>query len=153
MAEIDRRWLILENIKETFALILAEDGYNADIKHYGIGYKHFTEIKADKFPALMVIGADEDRENGTNKTFTSEMRVSIAGYVRSSEVGNPEIAERDLSRLISDLTKALLVDHTRGGHSRVTEIGPVTTDKGYIQPFAGFQMVVSVEYRSDFVQP
>lgn len=153
MAEIDKRWLVLEDIKAAFSLISVSGGYNSDLKHAGIGFKHCTELPADKFPALMVIGADESRSNVTNMGFKSEMRVYIAGYVRSSNAHSPEIAERDLSRLISDLTKALYVDHTRDGNSTYTEVDDVTVDKGFLQPFAGFQMIISVDYRSDFAQP
>lgn len=151
--ETDRRWLVLENIKEAFSLITEAGGYNFDIGYNDIGLKHFTEIPADQFPALMVAGADERRGNGTNRTFTSEMRISIAGYVRSSDARNPRIAERDLSRLIADLTKAVYVDPTRGGHSTFTEVESINTDKGFIQPFAGFEMIVVVDYRSAFATP
>jgi hypothetical protein len=68
-------------------------------------------------------------------------------------VQNPKIAERDLSRLIADLRKALMVDPTRGGLCKFTEIGKARSDKGFIQPYAAFEMLVDVEYRSDFTQP
>lgn len=149
----DKRFQVLENIKDTFDLITTAGGYNTDPGYKGIGIKHYTEIPEDKFPALMVAGADEDRQNGTNMTFTSGMEVSIVGYVKSSDALDPEIAERDLSRVIADLTKALLVDHTRGGLCKFTEIGTVRSDKGFIQPYAAFELIAQVEYRSNFSQP
>lgn len=148
-----KRQLILENIKAAFALITVAGGYNFTVGYKGIGAKHITEIPADMFPALIVAGADEDRNNVTNSGFKSVMDVSIFGCVRSSDVKSPEIAESDLSKLISDLTKALYVDHTRGGNCTYTEIGVIQADKGYAQPYAAFEMTVQVEYRGEFTAP
>ncbi len=149
----DKRFHILENVKDTFDLITVAGGYNFNAGYKGIGIKHYTEIGENRFPALMVAGADEVRANATNETFKSELEISVVGYVKSSNAHNPEIAERDLSRLIADLTKALYVDHTRGGLCTFTEIGTVRSDKGFIQPYAAFEMILQVEYRSDFSQP
>lgn len=149
----DTRYLILENIKAAFSLITVAGGYNFNAGYKDTGLKHITEIPADQFPALMVAGANEDRGNSTNRTFNSTMDVTVLGYVRSSDPSNPTIAEQDLSKLLSDLTKALYVDHTRGGHCKYTEIGQVNTDQGMAQPFAAFSVVVQVEYRGDFTNP
>lgn len=150
----DTRYLIMGNIRDTFDLITKAGGYNFDAAYKGIGVKHYIEIPEDKFPALMVAGADEDRENSTNRGFTSQMDVVVIGVVRSSDAHDPQIAERDLSRLIADLTKALYVDPTRGGYSTFTEIGEILTDKGNAElPFAVFRMALTVEYRATFAAP
>lgn len=149
----DTRQEIFENIKAAFDLILAAGGYTANVGYTGIGYKHFTEIPADKFNAVMVAGANEKRVNATNLGFTSEMEVSVVGYVNSSDAHDPAILERDLNRFIADVTKSLYIDPTRGGHSTFTEITGVVTDKGAFQPYAMFEMMVNVEYRATFAQP
>lgn len=149
----DQRQDIFENVKAAFDLVLAASGYNSNIGYTGIGYKHFTEIPEDKFPALVLAGADEKRENVTNTSFKSDMEVSVVGYVRSSDANDPAILERDLNRLISDAAKALQVDPTRGGNATFTEITGVVTDKGAYQPYAMFEMLVNVEYRATFAQP
>ncbi len=149
----DTRQLIFENVKAAFDLILASSGYNADVKYTGIGYKHYTEIPEDKFPAVMVAGANEKRENSTNMGFTSDMAISVVGFVRSSDANDPAVLERDLNKFIRDVTKALYADPTRGGYSTYTEIGEVPTDKGALQPYAMFEMIVHVEYHATFAQP
>lgn len=149
----DKREEIFDNVKSAFDLILAASGYTANIGYTGVGVKHFTEIPADKFPALMVAGADERRENVTNTHFKSEMELSVIGYVRSSDAHDPAALETALNNLIADVTKALYVDHTRGGHSTYTEIGTILTDKGAVQPYAMFEMLVGVEYRAPFTTP
>lgn len=149
----DKRSTILDNIRTTFALITTAGGYNFTVGYQDIGVKDIQGIPEDKFPALMVAGADEDRSNATNAGFTSAMDISIVGYVRSSNVHDPRVAEQDLSKLIADLTKALYVDPTRGGNCKYTEVGKILTDKGYAAPYAVFEMVVSVEYRATFAAP
>jgi hypothetical protein len=149
----DKAQRILDNIREAFALITAAGGYNNTVGYKNLGVKPYTEIPEDQFPALMVAGADENRENGTNQTFTSVMDISIVGYIRSSDIQDHAVALRELMDLIADLTKALYVDHTRGGLCKFTEVGKVMTDKGVMFPYAAFEMVVQVDYRSEFTTP
>lgn len=149
----DTRQEVFENVKAAFALIQAADGYNFTIKHAGIGFKHFSELPVDMFPALMVAGADEKRSNATNLGFTSDLQLSIVGYVRSSDAQDPEVLERDLNKFLADTTKALYADPTRGGHSTFTEITAVITDKGAFQPYAMFELLIDLEYRATFAQP
>lgn len=149
----DKRQDIFGNVKSAFDLITVAGGYNNTIRHTGIGLKHYTELAADKFPALMVAGADERRENVTNTHYKSEMEISVVGYVKSASAHDPAALEQALNQLIADATKALYVDHTRGGHSTYTEIGTVLTDKGAFQPYAMFEMLVGVEYRAPFATP
>lgn len=149
----DVRQEIMQNMKEAFDLVTVAGGYNFNVGHTGVEYKHFTEIPEDKFPALMVIGAREKRSNGTNKTFTSEMEVTVIGFVRSSNPHDSPTLLAELNKLIADATKALHVDHTRGGKSTFTEITDVNDDKGRLQPYALFEMLVGVEYRAAWAQP
>jgi len=149
----NKRQSIFEDLKTTFGLIKKASGYNVDLAYAEIGVKSFSELPADKFPALMVIGADERRENATNQTFSSSLDVYIYGYVRSSDVKDCAKLVEDLNALIADATKAIMVDPGRGCHATYSEITSVLTDKGAIQPFAMFEMVVGVDYRADFANP
>lgn len=149
----DTRQDIYADIKAALALIAAGSGYNFTVAYADIGYKHFTELPVDKFPAVMIAGANEKRENVTNTSFKSEMEVSVVGYVKSSDAHDPVVLERELNQFISDVTKALYVDPTRGNQSTYTEITAVITDKGAFQPYAMFEMLVNVEYRGTFAQP
>jgi hypothetical protein len=150
----NKRQQIYENLLTTFDLITVANGYTAEMTHKAIGYKHFTEVpEAEGFRALLVAGGNEKRENTTNNGFKSSLQVSIVGYVKSTDGQNPATAEQLLNKLIEDLTKALYVDPTRNQLAVFTEIIEVITDKGAFQPYAGFEMIVEMEYRATFAQP
>lgn len=152
MPETNKRHQIIENIRDAFDLITTGGGYNFTVLTKVIGLRTKSEIQ-DAVPALMIAGADEEADNSTNSDFTSEMDVTIVGVIRSSDPEDPAIAERDLSRLITDVRKALLVDHTRGGLCRFTKIRTIETDKGNAAPYAAFDMTITVQYRSAFTAP
>lgn len=148
------RQQLFENLKSAFDLITVAGGYNAEMTHKAIGYKHFTECpEAEAFRVLLVAGANEKRENTTNRGFKSAMQVSLVGYVKNTNPQDPATGEDLLNRLIEDLTKALYVDPARGGLAVYTEVIEVITDKGSFQPYAGFEMIVEMEYRATFAQP
>lgn len=149
----DVRQEIMADMKAAFDLITVAGGYNFNVGHTGTEYKHFAEIPEDKFPAVMVVGARERRENSTNKTFKSEMELVVVGFVKSADAQDSAGLSSRLNQFIADVTKALHVDHTRGGKSTFTEITDVDDDKGRIQPYAMFEMLVSVEYRAAWTQP
>lgn len=149
----DTRQEIFENVKAAFALIQTASGYNFTIKHADIGFKHFSALPEDMFPALLVAGANEKRVNATNLGFTSDMQLSVVGYIKSSDANDPAVLERDLNKFLADTTKALYADPTRGGHSTFTEITAVITDKGAFQPYAMFELMIDLEYRATFAQP
>lgn len=144
---------ILENIKTTLAAITAGATYNYTPGEALLGLKSFTELSDEKFPAYYVAGADEERKNVTNSEFRSDIKVSIAGYLKISDASTPEELERQISRAVADVTKALYVDITRGGYSTFTEIETIDTDKGSWAPIGGFEMVVKCQYRASVSAP
>lgn len=148
------RQQIYENLLTTFDLITVAGGYNAEMTHKAIGYKHFTECpEAETFRVLLVAGGNEKRENVTNLSFKSALQVSLVGYIKNTNPQAPATGEELLNKLIEDLTKALYVDPTRGGLAVYTEVIEVLTDKGAFQPYGGFEMIVEMEYRATFAQP
>lgn len=149
----DTRQEVLNNIETTLAGINGSaGGYNYTPGLVKLGLRHFQEVPEDKFPALFIAGADEKRNNETNSRFRSVMSVAIVGYIRS-ESDDREQAVKDLSKIISDVTKALYVDHRRGGYSTYTEVAEVETDQGDFHPYAGFRMTVECDYRAAFSTP
>ncbi len=143
----------LDNLVAALALIATGSGYNFTIGEAKLGMKHFEQVPSDKFPAAYVAGADENRQNVTNRGFRSDTEASIAGYVRVTDSADTEQLERDVSRFIEDITKAVLADPTRGGKATYTEITRVKTDKGAWVPFAGFEITVKFDYRATFAAP
>ena len=77
----------------------------------------------------------------------------VVGYVTHSNTADKPALERNVSKLIADITKALMVDVTRGGYAVTTEIGDIDTDKGFFSPFAAVEMTVRVHYRAAVATP
>lgn len=152
MANSNRK-RILDNIVSTVAAITTGGGYNYSVGECQRGFKHFNAVPEDKFPAGYVAGADEKRRNSAQRTFTSEMEASLVLYVKGTDAGDTAALEQALDNLIEDVTKALMVDVTRGGYAVTTEIGDIDTDKGAFTPYASAEMVVRCEYRAAVTAP
>jgi|GEM_PF-2666667 len=150
MANTDKRDLILDNIKTAISGITTGGGYNFTAGEVERGLRHIEEVPTDKFPAAYIAGADEKRENITNKKFKSIMTVSVVLYVEYADANNIAELGRSLSKWIQDVTNAIYNDITRGGYSTFTEIEDVIDDKGVLTPYAGAEILVSCDYRAQY---
>jgi len=150
MANTDKADLIMDNVKAAIAAITTGGGYNFTVGEVMRGLKNLNEVPEDKFPAAYIAGADEARENVTNSGFKSEMKITILGYVYHSDASDIEELQRSVNKFKQDVTKAIYVDHTRGGYCTYTEIDDIFTDKGTLTPYAVFEMIIKCDYRSTF---
>ena len=151
---ISARENILDNIVSALAAIAADgSSYNYTPGLCQLGLLNYAAVPEDKFPALFVAGADEKRSNNTNMEFRSDLTVSVVGYVKASDAADSPLLERQLSRLIRDVTKRLMLDVTRGGYATFTQIEEIDTDKGSWEGFAGFEMTVRCQYRAASATP
>ena len=148
-----KREQVLDNLVTALTAIATGGGYNFTIGEAKLGLKHFEQTPADKFPAAYVAGADEGRDNTTNRGFKSDLTISIVGYVRVQDAADTEQLERDVSKFLEDMTKAIMADPTRGGLATYTQIGQVKADKGAWVPYAGFEITVHCDYRATFAAP
>lgn len=152
MANSNRK-RILDNIVSTVAAITTGGGYNSSVGECKRGFKHFNAVPEDKFPAAYLAGADEKRVNSAQRTFTSDIEASLVLYVKGADAGDPEALEQALDNFIEDVTKALMVDVTRGGYAVTTELGDIDTDKGAFIPYASAEMIVRCQYRAGVTAP
>ena len=144
---------ILDNIVTTLGAITTGGGYNFSVGECMLGLKGLNDSPADIMPNIYIAGADEKRRNLAQRTYHSDIFVAVIGYVKQTDTADKPKLERDLSKLIADITKALMVDVTRGGYAVTTEIGDIDTDKGAFAPVAGFEMVVRCQYRASVSSP
>ncbi len=143
---------LLNRLRDTvFPIITVANGYNNDIVTIERGLKNFASITDEKFPALFISSADENRENVTNKSFRSDLTAFITGYVISPN--NLSGLQEALDDLIEDTTKAIHQDYTQGGLAVTTEITRIDTDAGDEQSHATFVMQVRFDYRTQGVNP
>lgn len=151
------RGTIIDNVVSTVAAIAVSGGYTLTAGEAKRGYKHFNAVPEDKLTsgkfAAYAAGADEKRKNAAQRTFFSDMEIALAVYVKTADASDAEQLERDLDSAIADVTKALMVDITRGGVATTTEISEINTDKGAFIPYASAEMIVRCEYRTGVSAP
>ena len=147
------RQKIADHIITTVAALTTAGGYNFDWGEVQRGFKHFDNVPSDKFPAAYLAGIDEARENSTQREFQSDFSGSLVIYVKTANARDTEQLERDLDNVIEDVTKALMVDVTRGGVAITTELGEIDTDKGAFAPYASAEITVNCDYRAPVSAP
>lgn len=143
----------MDNIVTTIGAITTAGGYNYSVGECLLGLKSITDSPSDIMPNAYISGADEERKNLAQRTYHSNLSVPIIGYVKLADNADKTELERMLSRFIADITKALMVDVTRGGYAITTEISTIYTDQGFYAPFAAFEMTVRVEYKAAVATP
>jgi len=144
---------ILDDLVTTLGTIATGSGYNFTIGQAARGHRHFNSLAQDIYTAAFVAGADETRRNSAQREFTSDIRASIVAWVRHTDSHDKAGLEQALDNLIEDITKAVMVDVTRGGNAITTEITDIDTDKGAFQPWAGAEIVVKVTHRASVSSP
>lgn len=144
---------IMDNIVTTIAAITTAGGYNFSVGECILGLKTITDSPGDIMPNVYVAGADEERKNTAQRTYRSDLLVTLVGYVKLADNADKPTLERMISRLIADITKALMVDVTRGGYAITTEINAIDTDKGFYAPFGAVEISVRVDYQAAVATP
>jgi hypothetical protein len=156
MANSTRR-SIADNIVSTLAAISSGGGYNLTAGEVKRGFKHFNKVPENKlrsgYFAAYLAGVDEERTNAAQRTFSSIVKASLVCYVMISNSEDAEALEQAIDNVVEDVTKALMVDVTRGGHAVTTEIKEIDTDKGAFQPYASVELVVNCNYRAAVATP
>lgn len=157
MANSNRK-RIVDNVISTLAAINgAGGGYNLTVGEAKRGFKHYNAVPEDLLASgkfcVYGAGADEERKNHTQREFRSTISISLVAYVMVANAADTEALEQALDNLLEDITKALMVDVTRGGYAVTTEIGEIDADKGAFAPFAAVEIVVKCEYRAAVTAP
>ncbi len=153
MANTDPRDLILDNLTAAFAAIATGSGYNFTIGEASRGLKHLQNVPESAFPALYVAGSNEVRENVTNRSYKSTMRITVIGYVRHTDAMDTAEIQRSVSKLIQDVYEAANSDPTRGGYATYTEVREIEEDQGVLAPYGAVEIIVVCEYRATFAAP
>lgn len=139
---------ILANLKTTCEGITIAAGYNLTVAHVERDLKHFEELPESQFPALFVVDSDEVINGEIGHYQRNDFTPSIVGYIRKTTEVSTE-----LNKLEEDVKKALMVDITRGGYAVRTIITNVFKAKGFLAPYAAFEIALKVDYRSTFENP
>lgn len=144
MAETIRE-KILANIKTTLEGISIANGYNNDIAGVERWKQHGNSLR--EVPCIIINGGPEDKEAGPNPLVSCKFTAYLDIWIRQDkEDVNP--TDSILNSLLGDVEKAMMVDCTRGGDAKDTNIlsnTPFETVEG--APHAGLIVEVEIIYR------
>lgn len=141
---------ILINIEAALNNISVDNSYRTNPKLVSRKLKHFDELASDQFPTLFLSDGPETIIDSTNKELMCNMEVIIRGYVKYDEVDISEnSASKLLNKLIADVKETLNVDKIRDSNADETLIIAMDTDEGLLEPFAAFELRVSIPYSVD----
>jgi hypothetical protein len=136
---------ILGNIKTVLETIKVANGYNNDINSVQRWRQHGNSLR--QVPCVVINAGSEERSPGPNPLVTCKFSVYLDVWVRQDENdANP--TDTILNSLLGDVDKALMLDYTRAGYARDTQIlsiMPFETTEG--QPHAGLTIEVEVHYK------
>jgi hypothetical protein len=151
------RQTILEYLRGTlFPGITITAGYNNTIKTIERGQRSRTSLGDTDFPAIFIVTSREQRKNITGNQFQANLQVALLCYVKDTK-GDPNATgtgvQKDLDRLIEDVTKKLETDRLQGGLVHWTEITDIDTDDGDLMPYAGAVIAVEFQYTTEGIAP
>lgn len=143
----DKRESIKQQLITRLNSITKANGYSIEPVHISDNMKHWEELSADSFPALLIVGGDEVYSYATNRSIDSSMMPVIVGYVKSEEQSDTQ-----LNALIRAVRSAILgTNKTEAGLAFITYVDRVSTDKGSLRPIAAFEMSLRIIYRDTLI--
>jgi hypothetical protein len=144
---------ILENLKTTLEGITVANGYNFDFTSGTIQRWSMHGNSLVNLPAVVLSCGDESEQSAPYPLEECALSVYLDCFFVSDE---DEATSTDtyLNRLQGDIKKAVLADHTRGGHAVDTNVlgtTPFETTEG--QHYAGIIVEIEIKYRHQRLDP
>lgn len=139
------RQTILDHLADTLLPTITTGGsYNFTVQTVNRGWRDPEELDDGKFPAIYVTQSEEIRQNITHNKIKSELNVILIGMVRTTNGIND--VQKEMDKLIEDVTKVLETDRTQGNRVHWTEIKRITTDFGDNEPYGVVRVDVQFVY-------
>ncbi len=152
-----KREQILEYLKDTvLPLITAGADYTHTVRTIERGRRSPQALAENEFPAVFILGGQEKRKNLNQTQFESFLQVAIIGYVKNTKASlgaDGTGTQKDLDKLIQDVTNAIEDDPLQNELVKWTEITDIATDEGDATPIGGFVMAVTFEYVDERSSP
>lgn len=152
-----KRGAILEYLKnDLLPTVISGADYNLSLRTVERGHVNPLDLAPTMFPAVYIVTTSEQRKNLTTDKFQATLNVVLAGYVRDTKSGPNSSGtgvQKDLDKLIADLTKVLEADRLQGGLVYSTEVTDIQTDDGDIMPVAGCVVTVVFQYATEGANP
>lgn len=131
--------------------ITTGNGYANSVGMVQRGQRSVDELVDPDLPALFIAGTKERRKLITSNQFRAELEVEILGVTRNPN--GVSGAQAQLDTLISDVTKALETDRLQGGRCTLTTISDIETDRGDLDAYAAFSIMVVFLYHTEGTVP
>lgn len=146
MAETVRE-KILQNIKTTLEGIKIANGYNFDFLESSVQRWSMHGNRMADLPMIIISPGNEEEKSVPLPHEECALSVYLDVFYVNDEV---DVTPTDtyLSRLQGDIKKAILADHTRGGHAIDTNVlgtTPFETTEG--QHYAGIIIELEIKYQ------
>jgi hypothetical protein len=145
-----KREQILEYLLSTvIPSVVAGASYTHTVKTIERGRRNIMDMADCNFPAVFIATTAEKRRNLTGNQLDASLQVVLVGYVKNSKTSpgaSGTGTQKDLDKLIQDVTRAVEADPTQGNIVKWTEITNIDTDDGDLTPIGGFVMSVTFEY-------
>ena len=140
------RELIMKDLETTMALINGTGPYTRNIA----SIQRF-EQDGNSFDAqdtIVLAGGDESEEYGPDPLKSITLNVELDLWTRHDKAADAFSTDELLNQYISDIKRAVMVDHTRGGNAQQTDITgsiPFETSEGAY--FVGIMFQIEIKYR------
>ena len=136
---------ILENLKTTLETISTTNGYHNDIASVQRWRQSGNSLL--NVPCIVINAGPEEKEPNPNPFTTCRFTVYLDVWMRQ-DAGDPDPTDALLNSLLGDVEKALMVDYTRGGFAKDTNIkSNVLFETLEGQPQAGIVIELEIIYQ------
>jgi hypothetical protein len=136
---------ILENLKTTLESISIASGYHNDIASVQRWRQSGNSLVA--VPCIVINAGPEEKEPAPNPFTTCKLTVYLDAWIRQAQ-DDPQSTDTLLNSLLGDIEKALMLDYTRGGYAKDTNIkSNVLFETLEGQPQAGIIVELEIIYQ------
>lgn len=142
---------ILANIKTTLEGITKENQYNNDIASVQRWLQRGNSLKM--IPCIIITAGPESKNPAPNPLATCHLTVYLDIFFRQEET-DANATDTLINSLLGDVEKALMVDNTRGGYAKDTNIQsniPFETTEGQVN--AGIVIELDIVYQHQLANP
>lgn len=136
---------ILENLKTALSGVTAANGYANDIQSVQRWRQQGNSLAS--VPCAVINAGPEEKDPVPNPYMTCRLTVYIDVWTRQDD-SDPQSTDTLLNSLLGDIEKAVMLDITRGGYAKDTNIKSNTlfeTLEG--QPYSGIVMEIEIVYQ------
>jgi hypothetical protein len=136
---------ILENLKTTLETIRTGNGYNNTIASVQRWRQAGNSLVA--VPCIVINAGPEEKEPVPNPFTTCKFSVYLDVWMRQAQ-DDLQSTDTILNSLLGDIEKALMIDYTRGGYAKDTNIkSNVLFETLEGQPQAGIIIELEIIYQ------